>query len=125
MIKQQEKRLLLTALNTLRTKRTMADSIDVQIDLTERINNLSHCLEQLNWSEINMRQRPGPTFWRLYTRWPADAQYKPTDWGNGKQVKNLIYASIFTDSERELVDNDLNKNHGQNPGLSWEWRKCQ
>jgi hypothetical protein len=124
MNKKQEKRLLLLALKTLRHERSTADTIDAQLDLTDRIGNIQYCLETLNWSEVNMRQRTIPSFWRLYTRWPADRHYKPTDWKNGKQVKNLIYATIFTEREKELVESELNNQAEKNFGLTWEWRKC-
>ncbi len=42
--------------------------------------------------------------WRLYGKIGSQKQFKPIDWKHGKQVTNLIYASMFSDQERALLE---------------------
>jgi len=40
---------------------------------------------------------------RLYAKQKGNKQFKPVDWKSGRQVTNLIYASIFTEEESPKV----------------------
>jgi hypothetical protein len=66
-----------------------------------------------------------PTFFRLYVKWPEQNTFAAVDWKAGKQVKNLIYASFFTEMEKDQIENDLVKHREKNPGMQWDWRKSQ
>jgi len=46
--------------------------------------------------------------YRLYIKLPTDKRFKPVDWNAGTQVGNLIYATLFTEAERDrLLAGDL------------------
>jgi hypothetical protein len=58
--------------------------------------------------------------WRLYGKHGNEKQFKPIDWKNGVQVGNLIYASIFSDAEKEKIEKiDI----PANPEWRFEFRK--
>lgn len=60
--------------------------------------------------------------WRLYAKWPKQKQFKPVDYKEGKQVTNLIYATIFSTEEKDKVENDLQQFKTANEGMTWKWK---
>ena len=59
--------------------------------------------------------------YRLYAKFEGDATYKPVDWKGGRQVTNLIYASLFTKEEKETLER-VDLAHPDNAGFSFEFR---
>jgi len=60
--------------------------------------------------EVNEQEPPKPEHkrtHRLYVKWPQDTRYSPVDWKSGAQVVNLIYATLFSNEEMEMVKADL------------------
>ena len=58
--------------------------------------------------------------WRLYAKFKNQNQFRPLDWKTGKQVINLIYASLFNDDEKntiEKIDIPLNSD------VQFKWEK--
>ena len=57
--------------------------------------------------------------WRLYAKFKGQKQFKPVDWTTGKRVTNLIYASMFTQEEKETIEKvDI----PLNPDIKFEFR---
>lgn len=60
--------------------------------------------------------------YRLYVKFPNQKYFRPVNWRTGKQVINLIYASLFQDWEIGEVIKDLNSE--PNKGIAYEFRKA-
>jgi hypothetical protein len=60
---------------------------------------------------------------RLYAKYPGQKRFQPIDWSRGIQVVNLIYATLFTESEMIKVQKslDLPENHH----VSFKFRKVK
>ena len=65
---------------------------------------------------------------RLYAKRHGAKRFSPVDWQSGKQVVNLIHATIFTAeeravAERELQESDERSRQYDSPGpIRWEFR---
>lgn len=58
----------------------------------------------------------------LYVKWPGQKKFSPVDWREGKQVVNLIHATMFSENEMKEVDAELTKLKKDNKGMDWEFR---
>lgn len=45
--------------------------------------------------------------YRLYVKFEGQKKFSPVNWREGRQVVNLIYASLFTENEIELVKEEM------------------
>lgn len=45
--------------------------------------------------------------YRLYAKFPGQTRFAPVNWREGKQVVNLIYASLFLENEIEDLRREL------------------
>ena len=62
--------------------------------------------------------------YRLYVKWPKQKTFRPVNWREGVQVRNLIHATLFTAEESVKLTDELISNAGMNPGMEWELRPC-
>ena len=62
-----------------------------------------------------------PEQYRLYAKWPGQKRFSPIDYSTGKQVVNLIHASMFTEEEKKVVEKDLK--HPDNSTMLFKWQK--
>jgi len=61
---------------------------------------------------------------RLYAKMDGQKRFQAVDWNNGVQVNNLIYASIFTAEEVEILKSkDLA--HPANAHIKFEIREVK
>lgn len=60
--------------------------------------------------------------WRLYAKFENRKRFEPIDWGRGVPVKNLIYATVFTEEEMRIADAEI-KNIAGNEHIKFEWRR--
>ena len=59
---------------------------------------------------------------RLYTKGSGQRHFRPVDWKTGRQVGNLIHATIFSPEETATVGEELAEGSGLPPGMKWEFR---
>ena len=59
--------------------------------------------------------------YRLYCKTPEDKRFKPVDWNGGRQVANLIHATIFTEAERDHQER-VDLAHPDNSRFEFEFR---
>ena len=59
---------------------------------------------------------------RLYTKGSKQRNFQPVDWDSGRQVVNLIHATIFSPEETAAAANELAKGTGLPEGMKWEFR---
>ena len=62
--------------------------------------------------------------YRLYAKCEGDKTYKPVDWNGGRQVTNLIYATLFTEEEKKTLER-VDLAHPDNAEISFEFRKVK
>ena len=62
--------------------------------------------------------------YRLYTRLPGEGRFKAMDYRSGRQVRNLIYATMFSREEAGMLRQELEELHKLNPGWKFEIRAC-
>ena len=61
--------------------------------------------------------------YRIYGKHKDDKQFLAMDLGRGVFVKNLIYASIIEESEKEKAETEVNYMNDSNPDFTFELRK--
>jgi len=61
--------------------------------------------------------------YRLYAKLPGQKRFKPMDYREGRQVTNLIYATLFTEVEADALEAELDELEEINPGWKFEIRK--
>ena len=60
----------------------------------------------------------------LYAKYPGQERFLPMDWRKGRQVINLIHATMFTEEQtRTLQSVDLA--HPDNAHITFEFRKVR
>lgn len=60
---------------------------------------------------------------RLYVKWPGQTLYRPVNWREGKQVGNLIYATLFKPEDVPSLEAELRATADHNVGMQWQFRK--
>jgi hypothetical protein len=63
--------------------------------------------------------------YRLYTKWAKQNKYFPVNWIKGSQVLNLIYATSFTEKEKEEVQRQLERLIAVNQGMLWKFKQIK
>ena len=76
-------------------------------------------MANLNYGKVGMTVQ---TNYRLYAKFPGQKTFKAVNWKSGQQVGNLIYASFFTEEERNEVQKSLDL--PENSSVKFEWRKA-
>lgn len=62
-------------------------------------------------------------FYRIYGKHITDKKFRAFDYGSGKLVNNLIYASYFSASMKSELDKEIEILNKNNPEFTFELRK--
>ena len=62
------------------------------------------------------------TLWFLYIKDETTGRYRAFDWNNGRFVGNLIYASIFDETDRLKAEKSLQL--PENNHIQYQFRKA-
>jgi hypothetical protein len=62
------------------------------------------------------------TVWFLYIKDEKTGRYRAYNWSSGQFVGNLIYASIFDDTDRLKAEKSLQL--PENAGIQYQFRKA-
>jgi len=76
-----------------------------------------------NNTETSINKSLYRKFYRIYGKHVSGKKFKPFDFGSGKFVNNLIYASYFSASMKSELDKEIQFLNDNNPEYTFELRK--
>lgn len=62
----------------------------------------------------------GKRHWILYSKFPDQTRFSAVNWASGGQTNRLVFATLFSDEEKEKAEESLA--HPRNSKIEFKWK---